>query len=83
MSQSAEKDNPNELAYLTLAQVAHRWHVHEKTAARWLRDGVDGRPPIPPITIGRRKLYLVSRLEAWERLAASTSKTGQKRKPKR
>ena len=48
--------------WMTIEELADRLHLSVKTLYNW---GLDGRGPAP-VKVGRRLLYRVTTVEAWE-----------------
>jgi hypothetical protein len=57
-------DNYEPQVYLTSAQVKRRYHISDATLWRWEGGAGDGFPM--PMRVGRKKLYHLASLEAWE-----------------
>lgn len=58
------------ISFLTSEELAIRWHISQKTLNRWCTSGIPGKPPLSPLRIGRRLLFNISEIEAWERESA-------------
>lgn len=53
--------------YLTKAELATRCRITVRTLERWIREG-----SCPPVTrFGRRVLFAIEAVEAWERLSTA------------
>jgi hypothetical protein len=57
-------------ARLTTEELAARWHMRPKTLHNW---HLLGKGPVP-MKVGRRLLYRVDEVEAWERAQEQLSR---------
>ena len=58
--------------WLNSGSVCARYNISAPTLNRWDRDGELGFPK--PMIVQRRKLYPLSKLEAWERTQAAAAR---------
>lgn len=58
--------------YLTVVQLAERWHLHKKSLGNWR---VKGTGPAF-IKIGKKVLYSLAVIEAWEKNITQKSTVG-------